>query len=405
MEGITTEARSLEKVHKYCIEKKFSFVSWRTPCSDTLQTGIQSAGQPEELYNIKSLEGKSGFVFAPFAVSLAFPIRLIVPDIIFTGMNYNGPLFEYPGNRIEPDNMSGTYPDSSHPCNINQYSTDPAGSPPPYPPEANITCISRSGYIAQVQQVKRIIANGGLDKLVLSRSSAYPRPEGYNPSQFLNALHTAYPEAFVYLLYIPGTGMWCGATPESLVAVSGNRVNTVSLAGTRHFPENGETVTWENKEIREQDIVTTYIHDVLKKFNITDYLKTGLESMKAGNLLHLKSGISFPLDELRGRLIEFIDELHPSPSVCGVPKEEAIDYIMKAERHAREYYTGFLGPVNTVNGDLKLFVNLRCMKIGSDSLQFFMGAGITSGSDPLKEWEETEAKKMTLVDIFNSINL
>jgi isochorismate synthase len=380
MEGTLTETGSLQRIHNLCVEKNFSFVSYRTPGSREITTGIQLHDLPARLGSFQSVKSKKGFVFAPFGISNAIPVRLIVPDITFTGCNYEGSLHSYPGN------TKGAARESRH-------GTREAGSKE----------ISRTGYVDKVNNIKQAISNGNLDKVVLSRLSTDPKPEDFNPSQFLNILHQTYPDAFVYLLYIPDTGMWCGATPESLVSVTGNIVTTVSLAGTRKYPGEGVQVTWDEKEIREQDIVTGYIEEVLKKFNITAYRKTDLESMKAGNLVHLKSGFSLSLDALDGRLFEFIEELHPTPSVCGLPKDKALSFLKKTEEHDREYYSGFLGPVDTIKDEMELFVNLRCMKIESHSLKFFIGAGITSGSDPLKEWEETEDKKMTLVNILKRI--
>jgi isochorismate synthase len=380
MEGTLTEAGSLQKIHNLCVEKNFSFVSYRTPGSPEITTGIQLHDLPARMGSFQSVKRKKGFVFAPFGISHAFPIRFIVPDITFTGCNYEGSLDNHPANK-----HAAAY-ESPHNTPANETEE-----------------ISRSGYVAKVNNIKQAIGHGKLDKVVLSRLSADPKPEEFNPSQFLNILHLTYPDAFVYLLYIPDAGMWCGATPESLVSVSGNIVTTVSLAGTRKYPGEGVQAAWDEKEIREQDIVTGYIEEVLKNFNITNYRKTGLESMKAGNLVHLKSGFSLSLDELDGRLFEFIEELHPTPSVCGLPKDKALTFLKKTEEHDREYYSGFLGPVDTIKDEMELFVNLRCMKIESKSLKFFIGAGITSGSDPVKEWEETEDKKMTLVNILKRI--
>jgi isochorismate synthase len=374
MEGTLTETGSLHKIHKICIEKRFSFVSYRTPGSLEITTGIQLHDLPARLGSFQSVKRKKGFVFAPFGISHAFPVRLIVPDITFTGCIYEGSLLRHPANKHA------------------------AAYESPYEPHVKVADkTSRNGFLSKVTNIKQAIGNGKLDKVVLSRVSADPKPADFNPSQFLDILHQTYPDAFVYLLYIPDAGMWCGATPESLVSVSGNIVTTVSLAGTRKYPGEDAEVSWDEKEIREQDIVTGYIEEVLKKFNITSYRKTDLESMKAGNLVHLKSGFSLSLDALDGRLFEFIEELHPTPSVCGLPKDKALSFLKKTEEHDREYYSGFLGPVDTIKDEMELFVNLRCMKIESQSLKFFIGAGITSGSDPLKEWEETEDKKMTLL--------
>jgi isochorismate synthase len=98
--------------------------------------------------------------------------------------------------------------------------------------------------------------------------------------------------------------------------------------------------------------------------------------------------------------------LHPTSAVCGTPKEAAIDWIKQAEAHDREFYSGYLGPVN-LNDEIYLFVNLRTVKVRKEtngySATYYAGCGITEDSDPEKEWEETEMKCQTLQRIL-SIN-
>jgi isochorismate synthase len=76
-----------------------------------------------------------------------------------------------------------------------------------------------------------------------------------------------------------------------------------------------------------------------------------------------------------------ISVLHPTPAVCGLPKQEAKDFILENEG-TTEYYTGFLGELNkegfnkdTLKSDL--YVNLRCMKIKDNQAHLYMGCGIT----------------------------
>jgi isochorismate synthase len=87
--------------------------------------------------------------------------------------------------------------------------------------------------------------------------------------------------------------------------------------------------------------------------------------------------------------------LHPTSAVCGTPKQEAIDFILATENHARSMYSGYLGPVNLANAT-HLFVNLRTVEIKGNQAVFYAGCGITEDSDPEKEWQETQMKCQTL---------
>jgi isochorismate synthase len=72
-----------------------------------------------------------------------------------------------------------------------------------------------------------------------------------------------------------------------------------------------------------------------------------------------------------------ISVLHPTPAVCGLPKQEAKDFILENEGYDRKYYTGFLGELNkeafnkeTLKSDL--YVNLRCMKIKDNQAHLYV---------------------------------
>ena len=92
-------------------------------------------------------------------------------------------------------------------------------------------------------------------------------------------------------------------------------------------------------------------------------------------------------------LSNLIDILHPTPAVCGIPKKISKRFILENENYDREFYTGFLGEMNT-DSTTNLFVNLRCMKIDTEAkkISLFIGGGITKDSIPDNEWNETIIK-------------
>jgi isochorismate synthase len=92
-----------------------------------------------------------------------------------------------------------------------------------------------------------------------------------------------------------------------------------------------------------------------------------------------------------------LNELHPTPAVCGIPLKEAQRIIDMTEEHERLDYTGFLGPVSPSKSHV--FVNLRSAMIINQNIFLFLGGGITEGSIPEEEWKETELKANTLLDI------
>jgi isochorismate synthase len=248
------------------------------------------------------------------------------------------------------------------------------------------------------------IKQGPLQKVVLSRTDVKELPAGFSILSALEELAAAYPNAFVCAISIPAlSGVWMCATPEILVEQKDGVFRTISLAGTQSgVDDQGNALSpaqarWSQKEIEEQAFVSRYIIDCFKKIRLREYTELGPKTISTGNLLHLKTeyivdtkAMDFP--QLPGLMLSL---LHPTSAVCGTPKQEAIEFILKTETHDRSMYSGYLGPVN-IDGNTHLFVNLRTVKITGNQAEFYAGCGITEDSDPEKEWQETQMKCQTL---------
>ena len=77
-----------------------------------------------------------------------------------------------------------------------------------------------------------------------------------------------------------------------------------------------------------------------------------------------------------------------------MPKDESTAFILKSEGYDRKFYTGFLGLFEG-DSNADLFVNLRCAEITSNGYNVFVVSVITSKSDPMNEWKETQRKAKT----------
>ena len=263
--------------------------------------------------------------------------------------------------------------------------------------------VSRDEYLDQARRVVAAIRTGDFDKVVLSRVKEIRGDYRPRLAEIFDRLCKAYPSAFVYLFNAKGQ-CWVGATPEALLCSKGERLSTVSLAGTRPYAEeNLDLALWNGKERAEQDYVTRQIEGILKDFRVGDVTKKGPYARRAGALLHLCSEFSFPYRSIAPRLGAFVDSLHPTSAVCGIPKKDAMELIASVERHDRGFYAGYIGPVDRKNG-VQLFVNLRCMRVLPDRLALFVGGGITAESVPEDEWEETEMKSGTLLSVIKELS-
>ena len=93
-----------------------------------------------------------------------------------------------------------------------------------------------------------------------------------------------------------------------------------------------------------------------------------------------------------------LQELHPTPAVCGLPKEDAFRFILENEGYDRSYYSGFIGWLDT-EGHTDLYVNLRCMEIKPGETTLYAGAGILASSDIESVCTETGDKMNTMKSI------
>ena len=253
-----------------------------------------------------------------------------------------------------------------------------------------------------VQKGIDAIAKGTLKKVVLSRKEIVDLPV-FDLVSIFEKLIQSYPSAFCYCWFHPKIGLWMGATPERLLKSNNTTFQTMSLAGTQKL-QSEKDVVWENKEMEEQQFVTDFILNNLKDLTSEVSVSSPYTAI-AGTLAHIKTDIEGVIND-NSSLIEVVSVLHPTPAVCGLPKETAKDFIIENEGYEREYYTGFLGELNKEGfnkGELKsdLYVNLRCMQIKDNQAHLYMGCGITMKSIPEKEWKESVNKSMTMKKILN----
>lgn len=263
-----------------------------------------------------------------------------------------------------------------------------------------------------VEKAISAIKKGTIQKVVLSRKITVDCDA--DALVLFNRLAATYQTAFCYLWYHPKVGLWLGATPEILLRTANKQLTTMSLAGTQPFIENKKPL-WGEKEFQEQGLVTNYITAALKD-KVLGLATSKLETVKAGSLLHLRTKITGRVTSEFG---EILDALHPTPAVCGLPKNTSKKFILTNENYDREYYTGFLGELNfkeeqqrtsnrknqenraykAITVKSTLFVNLRCMKLENKTATIYVGGGITGASDPEKEWQETVNKSRTILAI------
>ncbi len=255
-------------------------------------------------------------------------------------------------------------------------------------------------YTNLVEKIKRKIVKEKFVKVVAARVNRQPKPAGFDACEFFGALCTQYPDSFVSMVYTPAFGLWIGASPEILLQHDDSTFRTYSLAGTMPNGKRKSKTVFGEKEKEEQQIVSDYMVVVIQKATKVKPIVTGPEVVEAGNLLHLRTTFAFSKPTMN-KWQKIVQALHPSPAVAGIPKKRAIAFILKNEMEERSFYSGYLGPVN-MDGQVNLYVNIRCLQVGKTELNLYVGCGITAGSDAKDEWQETEIKSQTLLDVLNN---
>lgn len=280
--------------------------------------------------------------------------------------------------------------------------------------------VNKKTHIDLVSKGIKFIKENQVPKVVLSRKEVIATPN-FNLVKTFENLLSKYISAFVYVWYHPKVGLWLGATPETLLQTKNNNFETMSLAGTQEYRGTLD-VKWEQKEIVEHQYVTNYIMDELTNLNIS-CKPSKLQTVRAGSLLHLKTMVSGRLKNT-SQIKNLVKALHPTPAVCGLPKDKAKEFILKNEGYDRAFYTGFLGEINFEIDSRKrknnkrnienhaynfkeiqtnLFVNLRCMQIKKNGVNIYVGGGITQESNSENEYIETVAKTKIMKTIISTL--
>ena len=347
------------------------FALYRLPYEGQVTLVAQKEGEPLELPSIAALNGQTGFVVAPFSISPSCPLVLIRPDVVQTFPSYRECAFVGAG--------------------LSQAVRRPLSS-------GETTSLNRDTYADDFRRFFAGLSDGRFSKLVLSRCAEVQSEEDAQPLTLFQRACEMYPRMFISLVYTPQSGMWLTATPEILLEGIGNQWRTIALAGTMKL---------STKNIQEQRYVATYLMNCLERV-ADDIHEEGPRTVRAANLVHLRSDFTFTLSD-NERVGDVLQLLHPTPAVCGLPKQDAYDFILSNEHTPRLYYSGFMGPLNlksqtsnlksqtsNLKSESHLYVSLRCMQVTDTQYRLYAGGGLLKDSVEEQEWMETEAKMETM---------
>jgi isochorismate synthase len=254
-------------------------------------------------------------------------------------------------------------------------------------------------YEAGVEQALAAIDAGDVDKVVLARTLMVHADAPIDPRLVARRFNAEEPGCFVFLVALPGgASSLVGASPELVIRRDGLSVSSDPLAGTARRSSDPardkeiarqllETV----KEQREHRLVAEAVADAMAPFcsNLVVDAETSLTS--TATLWHLHTAIKGTLKAGAPDALGIAAALHPTPAVCGTPREAAAALIDRLEPFDRRFFAGLVGWVDA-RGDGEWALTLRCAEILGSTARLHAGAGIVAGSDPAPEDLETEAK-------------
>jgi len=258
-------------------------------------------------------------------------------------------------------------------------------------------------YQRAVAQALDEIGRGDYAKVVLARALKYTTAEEFHPMGVLNHLRRRYPDCYSFSIANGQGQSFIGATPERLVRVAAGRMHTTALAGSAARGESAsedaalaQGLLHSEKDIREHRLVFDAIVNSLAGLNLRLEHAAHPRLLGLANVHHLHTPISANLPP-GAHILDLVARLHPTPAVGGEPQAPALAAIPRLESFPRGLYAGPQGWVDHRGGG-EFFVGIRSALIDGRSATAYAGAGIVAGSEPEKEFAETELKFKALLE-------
>lgn len=245
------------------------------------------------------------------------------------------------------------------------------------------------------------IKTGQLEKVVLARFATANTDAPIQTRNLLTALAADYPATWVY----SNSGL-VGATPELLVRLSKSLVTSRILAGTIRKTGDDErdlalagSLARSSKDLEEHEYAVRSVADALMPLCSSMNVPESPFVLHLSNVMHLATDVTGVLSDSSSPadIFDLVSRLHPTAAVCGTPTDIAKRTIDEIEGISRGRYAGPIGWIDA-KGDGELGIALRCGQVARDakSIRIYAGCGIVAGSDPEREYAESQAKLLPM---------
>lgn len=257
-------------------------------------------------------------------------------------------------------------------------------------------------YRAAVARGLERIAAGEFQKIVLARAIDLKANRALHPLTVLNGLRERFPDCYAFSVATGAGPSFIGASPERLVRVSQGVMETEALAGSARRGAGasedaalGAALARSEKDLREHRHVIDSIVRRVEPLGVRLEFAGAPVLRKLANVQHLHTPMRGVMPE-GVRLLDLLAVLHPTPAVGGTPREAAVAAIRELEGFPRGLYAGAIGWLNARGGG-EFFVGLRSALVEGERARVYAGAGIVAGSEPEREFAETELKFQALL--------
>lgn len=246
------------------------------------------------------------------------------------------------------------------------------------------------------------IAAGELSKIVIAHNTEIESDKPFKLIRSIANLRQLHPDCYIFST---GNGLgqnFIGASPERLVSVQNRQLVTDALAGSAPRGTNStedlhlaNSLLKNRKEKREHRAVSDFTLSRLQSIGLKPQ-QLPLQLLKLSNIQHLWTPIyaHLPADI---EPLELVELLHPTPAVAGVSTKIACQKIRQYEKFDRSLYAAPLGWLDC-EGNCEFIVGIRSASIDGKRARLYAGAGIVSGSNPDREFDEVQLKLRSLLE-------
>lgn len=258
-------------------------------------------------------------------------------------------------------------------------------------------------WLEAVEKGIQSIQDSHMKKVVLARELRLHFDQRVHIGHALEKLINSQPESYIFA-YEQGEDCFMGASPERLLYIEGEHFLSTCLAGT--IPRHKEKATDEKmaqslyndpKNREEHDHVVQMIRENIQDLCKDIVIPNRPEVLTLPNLHHLYTPVQARLKD-QVSAFHFIESLHPTPALGGVPTNKALSFIRKEELLDRGWYGAPIGWIDRA-GNSEFAVAIRSGLIQGDEASLFSGCGIMRDSDPDVEYEETNVKFLPMLTV------